>query len=177
MAGLNLAVQIDPPAIVLPWPLGGEMYVPEASPAAPEPGVAEMPAPLQAVPRAASGKAERLPALAVETGTAPAASRDVRAVELAPPPRDVMLFDACMPLCESRDPLIAANRSPAEAPAPAPAVARVAQSAGYIGEAVQSTSASSQGSGFVEAAASRVAAASKAGYHTVAGGLMSLTPW
>ncbi|MEH6720000.1 MAG: hypothetical protein V7704_14050 [Aurantimonas endophytica] len=179
MVGLNLAVQVDPSSLVLPWPLGGEMYVPEAPVAALEPGAARKPAIRHDEPQAAmaSGKAERLtspPKAPAATAVGPKDAEPARAA-VDPAPHDVVLFDACMPRCESRDPLLAANRRMAQATPPAPAAAL--QLARYVDDAAQSAAVPREETGVIKAVSSRVTAVGQAGYRAVAGGLTSLTPW
>ncbi|NDV86831.1 hypothetical protein GTW51_08960 [Aurantimonas aggregata] len=177
MVGLTLAVNVDLPSLL--WPLGGEMHVPAVSgvPAEPRYDRDEVPGRgnLKTASVMAAGKGQRLPALASQAAVAPSPSGPTRPIVEASLPSDVVLFDQCMPSCESQDPLLAANRAfPDATPSPAAPAIQITR---YVEEKVQVTATRGGETGLVEAVSSRLAAAGQAGFRVVAGGLTSLSPW
>lgn len=176
MAGLNLAMHVDYPP--LPWPLGGAMPVPEGPVGTQTKGEADDPGLVQHVRSVpivtAGGKAGRLPMPRQELAAAPAAGEDASPVTrtVAATSQDVVLFDACMPRCESRDPLIAANRSPAEIPTPSAVLG-----ARPIGDVAWNAPFSRGDTGLIDRVSSRLAAFGQAGYRAVSGRLASFQYW
>ena len=178
MAGLNLAVTIDRPS--LPWPLGGEMYVPADQRVASGPALhpaEDLGKGLASVAVVAGGKAERLTRLPEAVAAAPSVREATSPVIQPVASNDVVLFDQCMPGCESQDPLVAANRSLVAAAPAAPTSAPTGPLAQFISDAGQGMATTATTTGLLRSVSSRVVALGETGVRTLAGGLTSLTSW